>query len=352
MVTTKNVDEKIGITKLPKDSPLRQQKLKAWQPIPTLYTVIPFTFFIGIIFIPLGGILLNESINVKEIIIDYTDCLNNLICEKNFFLNDDFNGDVYFFYQLGNYYQNVRRYQKSLNEYQLIGSNIYDVSGCDSYSRENENDPTSRVIYPCGAIANSMFSDKFELIYKYREQPNLLWPSIDITVPWTYKGLLIEGDRVRLFKNPPYNPSSSLCEVLSNTVRPKKWTVDVCMLDVTNPQNNGVQNFDFIIWMTTAGLNNFRKPYRKLLRTIPQLSSGLPRGEYVLKITNNYDVLSFNGTKQFAISTTSWIGGKNSFFGIAFLTVAGICIFLGSVLLIIHYKFGHSLEEIGNIDNM
>ncbi|CEF61085.1 Protein of unknown function DUF284,transmembrane eukaryotic family-containing protein [Strongyloides ratti] len=332
MIIKKDFDDKNNISKIPKDSPIRQQKLKAWQPIPTLYTVIPFTFFIGIIFIPLGGILLKESINIKELIIDYTDCFNNLICEKKFFLEDDFNGDVYFFYQLG--------------------SNIYDVSGCDSYSRENENDPNSKVIYPCGAIANSMFNDKFELVYKYREQPNPLWPSYDITVPWTYKGLLIEGDRVRLFKNPHYASTSSLCEALSNTVRPKKWNVDVCMLDVTNSQNNGVQNFDFIIWMTTAGFNNFRKPYRKLLRTIPQLSSGLPRGEYVLKVTNNYDVLSFNGTKQFVISTTSWIGGKNPFFGIAFLTVAGICIFFGSVLLIIHYKFGHSLEEIGNLDNM
>uniref|UniRef100_A0A0N5BDB3 CDC50-like protein n=1 Tax=Strongyloides papillosus TaxID=174720 RepID=A0A0N5BDB3_STREA len=339
MVEEKNVEEDNKKTKIPKDSPLRQQKLKAWQPIPTLY---------------LGAILLKESNDIKEIVIDYTDCLYAPYCEKTFYLEDNFDGDVYFFYQLGNYYQNIRRYQKSLNNYQLIGSNIYDVSGCDSYSRENENDPKSKVIYPCGAIANSMFSDKFELIYKHREQPNPMWPPIDIPVPWTYEGLLKDRDRVKLFKNPP--TTSSLCEALINTVRPKKWTIDVCMLDTTNEQNNGVQNVDFIIWMTTAGLNNFRKPFRKLDRTSSitpqQLRGGLPRGEYLLKIINNYDVISFNGTKKFVVTTTSWIGSKNTFLGIAFLTVAGLCIFSGLFLLFMHYKFGHSLGELGNLDEL
>uniref|UniRef100_A0A0N4Z580 Cell cycle control protein 50A n=1 Tax=Parastrongyloides trichosuri TaxID=131310 RepID=A0A0N4Z580_PARTI len=337
-------------SKMPKDTPLRQQKLKAWQPMPTMYTVVPFTFFIAIVFIPLGAVLIKEADDVKEFVIDYTDCGYNPICEKTIFLEDDFKGDVYFFYQLDNYYQNIRRYQKSLSGFQLIGSNIYDVTDCGIYSRENENDPTSKVIYPCGAMANSMFSDKFNLVFKYRDQPNVGWPSIDINVPWTYEGLLKDRDTLKLYKNPPF--TTSLCDALINTVKPKKWTVEPCKLDVTNPQNNGVQNVDFIIWMTAAGLNNFRKPYRKLIRNTPQLASGLPRGEYVLTITNTYDVLSFNGSKKFVITTTSWIGGKNYFFGIAFLTVAGLCIIVGSFLLLVHNKFGHSLGEIGDLSDM
>lgn len=55
----------------------------------------------------------------------------------------------------------------------------------------------------------------------------------------------------------------------------------------------------------------------------------------------DYNVSSFAGRKSFIISTTSWAGGKNSFLGIAYITVGTICIILALVFLVIHIKFGH-----------
>lgn len=41
------------------------------------------------------------------------------------------------------------------------------------------------------------------------------------------------------------------------------------------------------------------------------------------------------------LSTISWMGGKNPFLGIAYITVGSICFFLGIVLLIINHKYGN-----------
>jgi len=55
-------------------------------------------------------------------------------------------------------------------------------------------------------------------------------------------------------------------------------------------------------------------------------------------------VLAFSGTKALVISTSSWMGGKNPFLGIAYIVVGSICVVLGIGFLIRHLvaprKFG------------
>lgn len=49
------------------DTNFKQQRLKAWQPILTARTALPLFFIIGVVFIPIGSVLLVASDNVSTI---------------------------------------------------------------------------------------------------------------------------------------------------------------------------------------------------------------------------------------------------------------------------------------------
>jgi len=93
-----------------------------------------------------------------------------------------------------------------------------------------------------------------------------------------------------------------------------------------------IQDFedeDFIVWMRTAGLPNFKKLYRII-------DEDIQPGTYQIDIGNNYPVSEFNGRKFVVLSTTTWIGGKNPFLGWAYIVVGIICFVQGVVFGIKH----------------
>ncbi|XP_067654593.1 cell cycle control protein 50A-like isoform X1 [Haliotis asinina] len=339
-------------SKKPKDTKFKQQKLPAWQPILTANTVLPAFFAIGIAFIPLGVALLVTSDNIQEFVLDYTNCNNSdmpnqtcsnflsdpnttayhktCTCKRTVSLNK-FEGKVYMYYGLTNFYQNHRRYVRSRDDNQLNGQSIAPGSlnqDCDPYRLLN-----SSGIAPCGAIANSLFNDSFTLSYKSNDS------SENVTLLRT--GIAWVSDKNVKFGNPAS---------WSGFTKPPNWRYPVWELDTSDSGNNGYVNEDLIVWMRTAALPTFRKLYRRIDHK-GTFSGGLPAGDYEITITYAYPVEAFGGTKSIILTTTSWLGGKNPFLGIAYLVVGSLCIILGIVFLIIHLKFGKKHSDMTSVTN-
>ncbi|AWP16712.1 putative cell cycle control protein 50A-like [Scophthalmus maximus] len=331
-------------SKKPDNTAFKQQRLPAWQPILTAGTVLPAFFVIGLIFIPIGIGLFVTSNNIREFEIDYTgvdvdspcySCARNFswnntapcLCSVDFTLEQPFESNVFMYYGLSNFYQNHRRYVKSRDDSQLYG----DRSALTNPSKECEPYRMSdgQAIAPCGAIANSLFNDTLEL---YHIDSN----GTRNTIPLVKKGIAWWTDKHVKFRNPGGN--NNLTAAFRGTSKPVNWRKPVYDLDPSDPDNNGFINEDFIVWMRTAALPTFRKLYR-IIQKKAVTTPTLPSGRYVLNISYNYPVLSFDGRKRMILSTISWMGGKNPFLGIAYITVGSICFFLGVVLLIIHHKY-------------
>ena len=94
---------------------------------------------------------------------------------------------------------------------------------------------------------------------------------------------------------------------------------DVQWLDMTDEH--------FIVWMRTSGLPTFRKLWGRI-------DDGLLQGEYYVRIVNNYEVMSFSGSKSLVISTMNFLGGKNEFLSYLYIVV-GIGCFIASVIFLV-----------------
>uniref|UniRef100_W5MSX6 Cell cycle control protein n=1 Tax=Lepisosteus oculatus TaxID=7918 RepID=W5MSX6_LEPOC len=338
--------ENDNIARRPDSTAFKQQKLPAWSPSLTAETVLPFFFLIGLLCVLTGAWLLVTVAATHEIKIDYTntgncsDCyelrenrLNSTKdcqCTVTFSLPEQIVGDVYVYYGLINFHQNLRRYMDSRDDAQLVGRtfNLKNPSStCAPFDKYKHGTP----IAPCGAIANSMFNDSFQLVFHPNE-------GMAMSVPLLRTGIAWYTDKNVKFRNPgPYN--ESLSAVFAGTSQPFYWQKPVFELDPTDTKNDGFVNDDFIVWMREAAFPNFKKLYGRLSR-FAAFADGLPGGNYSIQISYNFPVKYFQGKKLVILSTVSWFGGQNRFLPIAYTVTGGVILIVAMILTGFHLKFG------------
>ncbi|KAI8943760.1 hypothetical protein NX059_001736 [Plenodomus lindquistii] len=357
----------------PPNTAFRQQRLKAWQPILTPKTVLPLFFIVGVIFAPIGGLLIYASEQVQELSIDYTHCLrdapdasldfdptadndlrnipsgdysatfdnmiapqwgkaekevtfeysgktlNTNVCILSINIPTTIKPPVLMYYRLTNFYQNHRRYVKSIDTDQLKGKrrSASDISDGDCGPLDIA--PNGKPYYPCGLIANSMFNDTFGNFTAANAQGGGDETQFyNLTVhgtSWSH-----EGD---LYGKTDYSPD--------DVVPPPFWQdryVDGSYANATLPDLHTWEQFQ--VWMRTAGLPTFSKLAGR------NDTHEMKAGTYRLQIEDRYPVDKYSGTKSILISTRTVMGGKNPFLGIAYIVVGGLCILLGAVFLATH----------------
>ncbi|GAB0138140.1 hypothetical protein EsDP_00006384 [Epichloe bromicola] len=351
----------------PPNTAFRQQRLKAWQPILTPKTVLPLFFVIGIIFAPIGGLLLYASSQVQEIKLDYTKCLqeggdftksefkpmpgsavetafknNNgsfnakWAAEKNvnitlyngvktkgdrcylqFTTPERIGAPVLFYYHLTNFYQNHRRYAESCDLGQLRGDarSHQDITSSKCTPLIGAD---SKPYYPCGLIANSMFNDSFG---------DPMWlsaPGSKDPQPYSMstKGIAWDSDK-DLYGKTNYKPSDILPPPNWAKAYPKNYTDD-------NPPPNLKEWEAFQVWMRTAGLPTFSKLYKR------NDDKAMDAGTYQIAIDDFFPAEKYEGSKSVLITTRTVMGGRNNFLGIAYIAVGGVCILLGAIFTATH----------------
>ncbi|KAL7922037.1 LEM3 family [Trichoderma austrokoningii] len=359
----------------PANTAFRQQRLKAWQPILTPKTVLPLFFVIGILFAPIGGLLLYASLQVKEIRLDYSRCLldapefdngngfgsmpssdvhptfkssNTSVdaqwavqsgvnitvnkgvsikgnrCILRFTIPEDLKPPVLFYYQLTNFYQNHRRYADSFDVTQLSGTarSYDDIHGSKCTPLYGDTvDGVKKPYYPCGLIANSMFNDSFtspELLNPpgaKSDQTETYFMENNTNIAWS-------SDK-DLYNPTKYKPSDVLPPPNWRLRYPNNYTDD-------NPPPDLKTWEAFQVWMRTAGLPTFSKLYQR------NDTQAMTAGRYQIIIDDFFPTTEYRGTKSVLITTRTVVGGKNNFLGIAYIVVAGLCILLGVIFLASH----------------
>lgn len=338
----------VAVTRRPEATAFTQQKLPEWRPKIEAGTISPLFVLIAAIMIPVGIGVLYVTEMAKESIIDYTFCDaidhvkdmkcadiigNNsdtpCMCNVKFNLDEHLKPPVYMYYSLTNFYQNHRKYVKSRDDFQLLGQLSKTVSSdCRPFDYVVDESGVKKPIAPCGAIANSLFNDTLTL--------QLSANGTSFTIPVIRKGIAWPSDKNTKFQNPPGN----LTKAFEGFAKPINWKKEIWELDTSDPDNNGLQNEDLIVWMRTAALPTFRKLYRIVNHANEPFRNGLPAGKYLLKVNYAFPVTMFGGRKRFIISNTSPFGGYNPFLGYMIIIV-GCLTLLGALFLqILHLKYG------------
>jgi len=169
------------------------------------------------------------------------------VCTIQFTLPNPIGSPVYLYYRLTNFYQNHRRYVKSLQLDQLKGKFVDNSTIGSSSCNPLQTGRDDIAYYPCGLIANSIFNDTIN-------SPTLVSSAGGQTAKnysMTNKGVAWSSD-LDLYGKTAYKNNEVLPPPNWQKRFPDGYTDENPIPDLSTYE-------EFAVWMRTAGLPTFSK---------------------------------------------------------------------------------------------
>lgn len=339
-----------------------QQAVPSLRPLITSCVVLRCLFATGVVFMVVGisikSVHSNEVFQRKAKYNDKIECKitqanEGRVCNVTIKAKHKMNAPTYVYYEVANFYQNHERYMTSRSTAQLLGRNKKksDLSDCSPLKKNG-----SKVLSPCGLVANTMFNDVIRLVNpdktmredsiawgsdlhdKFKQPNKFEWATTEEDVSGCYKSYCDDAICKAAGVSTPCmgyicrggDFESNKCSLGQHVVYYYKRADYYQFLYQTFPEIIspivGVKNEHFVVWMQPAGLSTFRKLYGRITHDIKE--------DEVLffEVTNNFDVSSFNGKKYIVISTTSSLGANPKVLWLSFFGYGAVSIFFAALI--------------------
>lgn len=252
---------------------------------------------------------------------------------------------IYFIYELNDFYQNYRRYVRSYDANQMHnGGNLPGGSACDPYIYQgfsvNDSLPENGAILPCGQISHSNFNDSFLISMDSTPLDIDVCACLsDVTgmkriVLFMASNIIIcVFTKIRVYHNMQSSNIAwkSDAEHLYGNVTSINYN--------TNPIYRGGntstlplnENQQWMVWQRPAAHRLTNKLYGVLYTDIPE-------GTVVnVQVFNRYNTYSFGGEKYFKLTTNSWVGGRNLTLPILYMIAAGLSYVLAAFFFMAYH---------------
>lgn len=86
------------------------------------------------------------------------------------------------------------------------------------------------------------------------------------------------------------------------------------------------------MWMCIVVLFCFRKLYGKIEEDLYE------DDDVVVNFMNNYNIYIFGGMKGIVFFILNWLGGKNDFFGIVYISVGFFCLVILFIIILLYLR--------------